>query len=97
MVTVENLFEMAISVCFALAPRRGDVKQAGGVMEVVILPHYVSSSNLSLVDVPTWCYTTHESITGTMAGDTHRDLMSCWWGTCKDRFFGRKPLWLVMD
>ena len=37
MMTVENLFEMAISVCFALAPRRGDVKQAGGVTEVYYL------------------------------------------------------------
>ena len=85
------------SVCFALESRRGDVKQAGGVTEVVILPRYVSSSAWLLWMVPTWCYTTHESITGTMAGDTHRGLMSCWWGTCKDRFFGRKPLWLAMD
>ena len=44
--TVENLLKMAIVfVCFALASRRGDVKQAGGVTEVVILPRYVSSSS----------------------------------------------------
>ena len=51
MMTVENLLKMAIVfVCFALASRRGDVKQAGGVTEVVILPRYVSSSNLIHVD-----------------------------------------------
>ena len=35
--TIGNFLKMAISVCFALASRRGDVKQAGGVTEVYYL------------------------------------------------------------